>query len=122
MHCPAREGGLASGDTSDLVLDFGSAVSFTNSFNYRGFILHRDLSNHHGVDARIKKASQSFGALLDRVFSSKDVPGRLKGKVFKGGLLAVLLYGSESGVPRPSPPRACATGTTSAPARCVAWL
>ena len=74
IHCPARKGGLDSGDTSDLVLDCGGVVRFTNAFNYLGSILHRDLSNHHGVDARIKKASQAFGALRDQVLSSRDVP------------------------------------------------
>jgi hypothetical protein len=48
------------------------------------------------MDARLKKASKAFGALRDRVFSSRDVPERLKGKVYAGGVLAVLLYGCES--------------------------
>ena len=77
------------------MLDCGGVVSFTNSFNYLGSILHRDLSDHHDVDAHIKKASRAFGALRDRAFSSKYVRERPKGKVFKGGALAVLLYGCE---------------------------
>ena len=96
MHCPAREGGLVSGDISDFVLDCGGVVSFIDPFSYLGSVLHRDLSDQNGVDARIKNASQAFGALRDRGFSSRDVPGRLKGKVFKGGALAVLLYGCDS--------------------------
>ena len=56
IHCPAREGGLDSGDTSDLVLDCGGVVSFTNSFDFLGLVLHRELSGHHGADAHIKKA------------------------------------------------------------------
>jgi hypothetical protein len=52
--------------------------------------------DHDDVDARIKKAPQFFGALRDRVFSSRDVPERLKGKGFAGGFLAVLLYSFES--------------------------
>ena len=55
MHCPAREDGLDNGDTSDLVLHCGGVVSFTIPFNYLGSILHRDHSDHHDVDARIKK-------------------------------------------------------------------
>ena len=89
IYCSTREGGLDSSDTSDLVLDCGGVV------NYPGFILHRDLSDHHGVGARIKKASKAFGALRNRVFSSKDVPERPKGKVFKGGVLVELLCGCE---------------------------
>eukprot|EP00614_Pseudopedinella_elastica_P038334 CAMPEP_0181268260 /NCGR_PEP_ID=MMETSP1097-20121128/5410_1 /TAXON_ID=35684 /ORGANISM="Pseudopedinella elastica, Strain CCMP716" /LENGTH=269 /DNA_ID=CAMNT_0023367885 /DNA_START=133 /DNA_END=939 /DNA_ORIENTATION=- len=52
--------------------------------------------DHHDVEARIKKASMAFGALRDRFFGSRDVPERLKGKVYAGGVLAVLLYGCES--------------------------
>ena len=48
-----------------LVLDCGGTVSFTESFVYLGSLLHRDLSDHHDVDARIKKASKAFGALRD---------------------------------------------------------
>jgi hypothetical protein len=48
------------------------------------------------LDARIKKAAQAFGALRDRVFSSRDFPERFKGNVYAGGVLAVLLYGCKS--------------------------
>ena len=71
------------------------SVNSTNPFNYLGSALHRELPYQYGVDARIKKASQTSGALRDRIFSSKDVPGRLKGKVYKSGIPAVLLYGIE---------------------------
>jgi hypothetical protein len=96
MYCPARNDEYEAGDTSDLVLDCGGTVSFTESFVYLGSLLHRDLSDHHDVDARIKKASKAFGALRDRVFSTRDVSERLKGKIYSGGVLAVLLYGCES--------------------------
>ena len=96
MYCPARDEEYGDGDTSDLVLDCGGIISFTESFVYLGSLLHRDLSDHHDVEARIKKASMAFGALRDRFFGSRDVPERLKGKVYAGGVLAVLLYGCES--------------------------
>ena len=83
-------------DTSDLLLDCGGTVSFTESFVYLGSLLHYDLSDHHDVEARLKKASQAFGALRSKIFSSRDIPERLKGKVYAGGVLAVLLYGCES--------------------------
>ena len=96
MYCPVRVSAYGDGDTSDLLLDCGGTVSFTQSFVYLGSLLHCDLSDHHGVDARIKKAAEAFGALRDRVFSSRDAPERLKGKVYAGRVLAVLLYGFES--------------------------
>ena len=45
--------------------------------------------------ACVKKASKAFGALRDRIFSTRDVSERLKGKIYTGGVLAVLLYGCE---------------------------
>ena len=96
MYCPARDEEYNNGDTADLVLDCGGTVSFSESFVYLGSLHHHDLSDHHDVEARIKKASKAFGALRDRFFGSRDVPERLKGKVYAGGVLAVLLYGCES--------------------------
>jgi hypothetical protein len=96
MFCPAKTDTYSAGDTSDLLLDCGGTVSFTESFVYLGSLLHYDLSDHHDVEARLKKASQAFGALRSKIFSSRDIPERLKGKVYAGGVLAVLLYGCES--------------------------
>ena len=59
MLCPARDEEYEAGDTSDLILDCGGTASFTQSFVYLGSLLHRDLSDHHDVDARIKKASKA---------------------------------------------------------------
>ena len=81
------------------------------SRSYPGSILNRGPSDHHGADARTKKASQAFGALRDRALSSKGVFGQLKCKVPTP---------ASPGVSRPGPLRACPSGTTSAPARCAA--
>jgi hypothetical protein len=32
-------------------------------------------------------------ALRTKIFTSRDIPERLKGKAYAGGILAVLLYG-----------------------------
>ena len=55
-----------------------------------------DVPDHHDVEARLKKAPQAFGAMRGEIFSSHGIPERLKGKVYAGGVLAVLLYGCES--------------------------
>ena len=78
------------------MLDCGGAASFTEKFVFLGSLLHRDLTDKHGVDTRIKKTSQAFGALRDKIFSSASVSERLKGKLYAGGVLSVLLYGCES--------------------------
>jgi hypothetical protein len=86
----------ASPVEADLVLDCGGTVSFTKSFVYLGSLLHCDLSDDHDVDARIKKASKAFGALRNCFFSSSLVPERMKGQVYAGGVLVVLMCGCES--------------------------
>ena len=93
MFCPARTDAQSAGETLDLLHDCGGTVSFKESFVYLGSLLHFDLSDHHDVEARLKKASQAYGALRSKIFSSRNIPERLKGKVYAGGVLAVLLYG-----------------------------
>ena len=63
---------------------------------YLGSLLHSDLADLHDVNTRLKKASMAFGALRDRVFSSRGAPDRLKGRLYQSSVLAVLLYGCES--------------------------
>ncbi len=48
------------------------------------------------VDARLMKAPPAFDALRSMVFSSRDIPERLKGKARAGGIPAVSLYGREA--------------------------
>jgi hypothetical protein len=113
MYCPVRVSAYGNGDTPDLVLDCGGRASFTESFVYLGSLLHCGLSDHHDVDARIKKAAQACGALCVRVFSFCDVSGRLMGKAYAGGVLAVLMYGSKFILTPQRPSRTCLTGRTS---------
>jgi hypothetical protein len=98
MYCSAWVSAYGDGGTSDLVLDCGGTASFTQTFAYLGFLLHCGLLDHHSEDVRIKKAARASGALRDRVFSS-HVPERLKGKVYAGGVLAVLMFGCDSWCP-----------------------
>ena len=52
---------------------------------------HRPELDHHDVEARIKKALYALGAMRRKTSGSADIPGRLKGKVYAGGVLVVLL-------------------------------
>ena len=58
----------------------GGTVSFTESSVYLGSLLHYDLSDHHDVEAWIKKASKAFGAMRSKICGSVDILERLKGK------------------------------------------
>jgi hypothetical protein len=78
------------------VLDCGGTASFTKSFVYIGSLYYCDLPDDHDVDALIKRPSKAFGPLRGCFFSSSLVPKRLRGQVYAGGVLAVLLNGCES--------------------------
>ena len=52
---------------------------------------HTSDKDHHDVEARIKTASMAFGALRGRFFGSRNVPGRLKSKIYAGGVRVVCL-------------------------------
>ena len=88
VYCPARNDACGDGETSGPVLGCGGTVSFMESFVNLGSPLHYDLSDHLDVEARTKKAPRSFGAVRSKIWGSADIPERLKGKVYAGGVLA----------------------------------
>jgi hypothetical protein len=118
-YFPARVSAYGDGDTSDMVLDCGGTVSFTQSFVYLDSLLRCDLSSRRGVGAHIKKAAHAFGALRGRVFSYHDVPERLKGKVYARASSRCCCTAASHGASRQRPSRACVAGTTSVFARSV---
>ena len=61
IYCPARTATYGDGDTSDLVLNCGGTVSFTESYVYLGSLLHYDqcLTDHHDVEARITRNTRA---------------------------------------------------------------
>ena len=61
MYCPACTATYGDGNTSDLMLDCGGTVSFTESFVYLGSLLHYDLSaDHEDVEARATCTTSAF--------------------------------------------------------------
>jgi hypothetical protein len=60
MYCPDWVSAYGNGDSSDLVLNCGVTVSFTQSFFYLGSRLHCGLSDHHGVGESINKSVRNF--------------------------------------------------------------
>ena len=61
-YCPARGRKNEDDNTSDLTLSFRGTISFIQSFADLGSQLHYDLSDHHDVDARIKKVATNTRA------------------------------------------------------------
>ncbi len=49
----SRDSRYEDGDTSDLVLDSGGTVSFSQSFTYLGSLIHSDFTDKHDVENRI---------------------------------------------------------------------
>ena len=79
MYCPARNEDYGDGDTSDLALDCGGTISLTETCVYLGSLLHRDLSDNHGVEARIIKAPKAFGALRSQGSAPPTLKSGLEG-------------------------------------------
>ena len=63
---------------SPIILDEGRFIPVVNKFCYLGSIINHDLRESEDVDNRIKKASQTFGALRRGVFTSKSTSFNVK--------------------------------------------
>lgn len=77
----------------------GGTVEAVCSFVYLGSLMHEDCTSTHAIAARIKKASNSFGALQKPVFRNKSLSLPTKRKVFDAAVMASLLFGAESWCP-----------------------
>ena len=64
---------------SPIILEEGHFIPVVNKFCYLGSIINHDLRTSEDVDNRIKKASQSFGALRRGVFISTSTSFTVKG-------------------------------------------
>ena len=74
----------------------GRFVPIVDKFKYLGCILSRDGRDDIDVDARIKAAGSSFGALKSCLFSKTEVSKEAKRSIYMGLVLSILLYGSET--------------------------
>ena len=82
-------------DLSDIILN-DRYIPIVKQFCYLGSIISSDCSDIKDVEARIRKASNAFGALRKSVFGSKIVRDNIKGEVYETCILPILLYGAES--------------------------
>ena len=75
IYCPARTATYGDGDTSDLVLNCGGTVSFTESYVYLGSLLYYDqcLTDHHDVEARITRVLRVRSVSREEVGASAGV-------------------------------------------------
>ena len=95
MYFPGAGKSYDAEDTSDLIFDENANVAFTKRFKYLGSLFASNLRSEADVEKRLKAASAAFGALRKCVFRSRDISPRVKGKVYRGLILSILLYGSE---------------------------
>lgn len=71
-------------------------LNVVNQFTYLGSIMSDDCTIDREIEARIKKASSSFGRLHDRVWSNSSLRAKTKIAVYKAIVLTTLLYGCET--------------------------
>ena len=79
---------------SPIFLEEGLFITVVNKFCYLGSIINHNLRESEDVENRTKKASQAFGALRRRVFTSKSTSFNVKKAVYTALILSVLLHGA----------------------------
>ena len=81
---------------SPINVEEGRFIPVVNKFCYLESIINHDLRESEDVENRIKKASQSFGALQRGVFTSKYTSFNVKKAVYTALILSVLLKVAEA--------------------------
>ena len=74
----------------------GCKLNVVNQFTYLGSIMSDDCKIDKEIEARIKKASASYGRLTDRVWENRAVKLKTKIAVYKAVVMSTLLYGCET--------------------------
>lgn len=95
MYFPGAGTAYSAADTTPIPVDGNGACQFTKSFKYLGSIFASNLRSDEDVEKRLKSAGAAFGALRKKVFSSRDIAPKVKGKVYMALIVSILLYGSE---------------------------
>ena len=74
----------------------GEKINVVNRFTYLGSTLSQSVNIDDEVDARISKASSTFGRLYSNVWHRSGISLQTKLKVYRAVVLPVLLYASET--------------------------
>ena len=77
----------------------GGKIEHVSKFQYFGSIISTDGRCHRYIKSRISSASRAMGALRRPVFADSNLSLHVKRIVFEACVVALLLYGSECGVP-----------------------
>jgi hypothetical protein len=74
----------------------GCKLSVVNQFTYLGSIMSDDCTIDREIEARIKKASASYGRLTERVWKNSAIQLKTKIAVYRAIVMSTLLYGCET--------------------------
>ena len=120
MESPALDEEYGAGDTSDLVLDCGGTVSFTQSFVYLGS--HCFIATYQIIMTWMFESRKPLSSLVRYVTIFSVLARCLSGSKGRSTLVVFLrcccMFASR-GASRLSPSLACATGITSAYMKCA---
>ena len=104
MYVPSPSHPASKADLSPIMLpattvggqsQAAGRVDFAKELKYLGSIISSDLSDTTDITARIKSASQVFGALRQKVLGNSRVTALVKCRVYESAVLATLLHNSE---------------------------
>jgi exonuclease III len=96
LYCPGCSRSYEVGDTSKIVFNDDTCVTFVESFKYLGSYIHFSLKDVFDVEQRITAASKIFGMLRKNIFSHRTVSYRAKRAAYVAIVLPTLLYGAET--------------------------
>lgn len=74
----------------------GIKLANVDRFTYLGCTVTKDSKLDAEIQSRMAKASSSFGRLTERLWKNRNVPIRVKCKVYRAVVVSTLLYGSET--------------------------
>ena len=80
-------------DTLDISVE-GLPIEQVSNFTYLGVIISADGTKDKELSSRIQKASGAFYQ-LSRIWYSRNIKTPTKVRIYKAGVLTILLYGSE---------------------------
>ena len=75
---------------------YGNKLNVVSQFTYLGSIMSDDCKIDKEIEARIKKASASYGRLTERIWNNSAIKLKTKLAIYKAVVMSTLLFGCET--------------------------
>ena len=92
---PPPERTATATDTADIIVNEFEFFSYTDKFKYLGTIFTPSLKDDLDIRHRITQANGAF-ATMKQVLCNKDMPAKLRVRLYDATVINILLWGCES--------------------------